>query len=300
VTAPPDAWGTTIQALADPDLPPALSRGTVDRAAERRGDAGWLAAQWRDRGRVLRLGPDGAAPVSRALRLVLAAADGAEPPPDALFLGLDAEAAYFCLLDPDPVPGGRSLREVGAALDDRDAGLLTTAVALGHWHRTHPRCPRCGSVTEVVAGGWSRRCPLDGSTHFPRTDPAVIVLVTDPPGERAVLGRQPSWPAGRYSCLAGFVEPGESAEQAVVREVAEEAGIACRDVRAVSSQPWPFPASLMLGFSAVADPDAPMAAGDDELEDVRWFSRADVRVGKVLLPPPVSIANLLIARWLRG
>ena len=152
-----------------------------------------------------------------------------ELPEDALFLGDDGQAAYFALRDPDgtvPAPGRRrrGLREIGDALDDRDAGLLVHAVALARWHERHGHCPQCGAPTQSEQGGSMRRCTVDGSEHFPRTDPAMIVLVTDPEGTSAVLGRGPNWPAG-FSCLAGFVEAGESAEQAVVREVAEEVGL---------------------------------------------------------------------------
>jgi NAD+ diphosphatase len=188
------------------------------------------------------------------------------------------------------------LREVGAVLDDRDAGLLVHAVGLANWHAAHQHCPRCGAPTEVVAGGSVRRCPADSSEHFPRTDPAVIVLVTDG-ADRCVLGRQASWPAGRYSTLAGFVEPGESAEQAVAREVAEESGVRVHAVRYQGSQPWPFPSSLMLGFRAECDASAVPEARDGELEDCRWFSRAEVQ-DSALLPPPLSIAHSLIAGWL--
>ena len=144
-----------------------------------------------------------------------------------------------------------------------------------------------------------RRCVEDGSEHFPRTDPAMIVLVTDG-ADRCVLGRQPGWPAGRYSTLAGFVEPGESAEQAVVREVREETGLTVSDIRYRGSQPWPFPASLMLGFTAQCDAGAEPVAQDGELEDVRWFTRDELRDGKALLPTSVSIAYLLITDWLQG
>jgi NAD+ diphosphatase len=148
----------------------------------------------------------------------------------------------------------------------------------------------------VVQGGAVRRCPADGTDHFPRTDPAVIVLVTDG-ADRCVLGRQASWPPGRYSTLAGFVEPGESAEQAVVREVHEESGLRVRDVTYCASQPWPFPSSLMLGFRARCDADAVPAVGDGELEDVRWFDRDELRDRFTGGPPQVSIAHALIADW---
>src|SRR3954453_17291654 len=174
--------------------------------------------------------------------------DDAEPQ---FFLGLDDEyAAYAACVGElprriDARPMG--LREVGALLDDRDAGLLTHAVALANWHAAHTHCPRCGAATESGLGGSVRRCTVDGTEHFPRTDPAVIMLVHDG-GDRCVLGRQPSCPSGRFSTLAGFVEPGEAAELAGAGEVAEEVGITVTDVRFRASQPWPFPSSLMLGF----------------------------------------------------
>ncbi len=225
------------------------------------------------------------------------------PAGERLYLGRDEEAAYFAVgadlprrLGTRPV----GLRDVGALLSDRDAGLLSHAVGLLNWHASHPSCSRCGAATEVARGGAIRRCTADGSEHFPRTDPAVIMLVTDG-ADRCVLGRQAIWPAGRYSTLAGFVEPGESAEQAVVREVAEETGLAVRDVRYRGSQPWPFPSSLMLGFRAICDPDASPVPADGELEDARWFTRDELRADNgTLLPTPVSIAWCLITDWLDG
>ena len=194
----------------------------------------------------------------------------------------------------------QNLREVGAALDAADAGLMVNAVALDNWHRTHPRCPRCGEPTTMVQGGQARRCDNDGSTHFPRTDPAVIMLVHDG-ADRCLLGRQPSWPERRFSCLAGFVEAGESAEAAVVREVAEEVGVRITAVEYRASQPWPFPCSLMLGFRALAA-DGPVVLADGEIAEARWRTRGQLREalssGEVLLPPPVSIAYQLITEWL--
>jgi NAD+ diphosphatase len=189
------------------------------------------------------------------------------------------------------------LREIGAVLGDRDAGLLTSAVALARWHDRHPRCSICGAPTDLERAGWSRRCPVDGSEHFPRTDPAVIMLVHDG-GDRCVLGRQATWPPGRYSILAGFVEPGESAEAAVAREVQEEVGLAVSDVQYTGSQPWPFPASLMLGFTALAVGDPALHLNDGELADARWVTRAQLRSGEFRLPPPVSIAHLILSTWL--
>jgi NAD+ diphosphatase len=227
----------------------------------------------------------------------LAFSDNVEPE---FFLGIDADGnAYGAAtgaLRPriDARPMG--LREVGALLDDRDAGLLTHGVALINWHATHTHCPRCGAPTESIHGGSVRRCAADGSEHFPRTDPAVIMLVHDG-GDRCVLGRQPSWPPGRFSTLAGFVEPGEAAELAVVREVEEEVGLHVTDVRFRASQPWPFPSSLMLGFWARATDDVITLDGS-ELAEARWLTRADIRREEVLLPPPVSIAWRLITDWL--
>ncbi|MFL6138580.1 MAG: NAD(+) diphosphatase [Frankiaceae bacterium] len=288
--------------------PPALSRGTVDRAAMRREDEAWLAAAWDD--------PRARALVVRETQvLVKDDADGpslvllppAEAPPGArYFLGESDGAPYFAVsadsTDSTGPAGARaaSLREVGAALSDRDAGLVVHAVALDNWHATHPRCPRCGRPTTMAAGGHVRRCQADGSAHFPRTDPAVIMLVHDG-GDRCALGRQPSWPEHRFSTLAGFVEPGESAEQAVVREVAEEVGLPVTDVEYRASQPWPFPSSLMLGFRARATAQDIVLA-DGEIAEARWFGRAELReasrAGEVLLPPPVSIAHRLIFDWL--
>ncbi|GAC1445147.1 MAG: NAD(+) diphosphatase [Mycobacteriales bacterium] len=290
--------------------PPALSRSTVDRDAAAREDAAGLAAAWPaarvlvvDDGRALVADDgggdrDGDRDGQPSLVLVDAAA---APAGERYYLGRDESGPYFAVAGSLTRRLGarpQGLREVGALLGDRDAGLLTHAVGLANWHASHPRCPRCGAPTEVARGGSVRRCTADGSEHFPRTDPAVIMLVTDG-ADRCVLGRQAVWPAGRYSTLAGFVEPGESAEQAVVREVAEETAVAVRDVIYRGSQPWPFPASLMLGYRAVCDADAVPVPADGELEDARWFDRAELRSGgSLLLPTPVSIAWHLITDWL--
>lgn len=285
---------------------PALSRPSVDRAAHYRADASWLA-EARRRGRVLSLDEQGLTLVEgdeHAPRLVLAAPEGSDEG-EAFFLGEQDGVPYFAVLGDAPAPTASwraSLREVGALLDDREAGLFVAAVALANWHATHRHCPRCGAPTRVERAGWVRVCERDGSQHFPRVDPAMIVLVHDG-GEHCLLGRQPSWPDGRYSTLAGFVEPGESAELAVVREVAEETRVAVRDVRYVASQPWPFPSSLMLGFTARADYDGDRAidVDGDEIEDARWFTRAELQgENPPLLPSPVSIAYRLIMGWVDG
>ena len=279
--------------------PPALARATVDRDAATRLSDPDLGASW-EAARVLVVS-DGRALVD-GTALVLVGPEEA-PEGDRLYLGRLDGVPFFAVAGELPRRLGArpmGLRDVGAALDDRDAGLLVHAVALANWHDTHVRCPRCGAPTVPVKGGSARRCPDDGTEHFPRTDPAVIMLVTDG-ADRCVLGRQAVWPAGRYSTLAGFVEPGESAEQAVAREVVEETGLEVRDIRYRASQPWPFPASLMLGFTAVCDAAALPHARDGELEDARWFDRAELTAGgALLLPPPVSIARRLIDDWLQG
>ena len=275
---------------------PALARAEVDRDAARRDDPVALERAWAGAS-VLVVDGDGQALVD-GTDLVFVGAGGA-PDGDRFYLGSLAGQPFFAVRGELPRRLGArplGLREVGAALSDRDAGLMTHAVGLANWHASHPRCPRCGTPTESIRGGAVRQCPADGSEHFPRTDPAVIMLVTDG-GDRCVLGRQAVWPTGRYSTLAGFVEPGESAEMAVVREVAEETGVAVRDVVYRGSQPWPFPASLMLGYSSVCDADAEPVPVDGELEDARWFTRAELRRGGAVLPPPVSIAHRLITEW---
>jgi NAD+ diphosphatase len=188
------------------------------------------------------------------------------------------------------------LRPLAAELPAAEASLLAYARALNLWRANHLYCSRCGGVMLSVRAGHLRHCPACGHESFPRLDPAIIVLVHD--GHSALLGRQASWPPGRYSTIAGFVEPGESLEDAVRREVHEETGIAARDIVYHSSQPWPFPASLMLGFTAQATVATPVLR-DGELEDARWFTREELRGGNVGLPPPVSISRRLIDTWLQ-
>jgi len=191
----------------------------------------------------------------------------------------------------------QDLRAVGSLLPQEEAGLLAYARALVYWRAKHRYCGACGQPMRPRDAGHVMACRAPGCGHesFPRIDPAIIVLVSD--GERALLGRQASWPPGRYSTLAGFVEPGESLEDAVIREMHEEAGVMVTDIRYHSSQPWPFPASLMLGFTAEGSDGEPVAR-DNELEDVRWFSREQVRRGDILLPPAESISRRLITHWL--
>jgi NAD+ diphosphatase len=289
--------------------PLALARGTLDRATEHRTDPEWLARAWADPGSRVLVVDHGRALVRFGPpqpELVLIPPAQAPEGPHYL-LGVDGEGrAYFSVRSPlptEPAPDGArpaDLRQSGALLGDRDSGLLTHAVALDNWHATHKHCPRCGALTDVVTGGHSRVCPVDGSEHFPRTDPAVITLVTDA-ADRALLARNTSWPEHRVSILAGFVDPGESAEQAVVREVAEETGVVVGEVRYLGSQPWPMPRSLMLGFWARAAGRQPIHVDEEEIAEAHWFSRdglrASMAAGEIRLPPPVSIAHRIIESW---
>jgi NAD+ diphosphatase len=191
------------------------------------------------------------------------------------------------------------LRQVGAAMQGRDAGLGVTAVALAAWHRSHRCCPRCGTPTEVAHAGWVRHCPADGTDQYPRTDPAVIMAVVDA-DDRLLLGHAAHWPERRFSTLAGYVEPGESLEQAVRREVDEEVGVTVGEVAYRGSQPWPFPASLMLAFRAQAT-STDLRPDGVEVTEARWFTRAELAdaaaAGEVLLPMRASIARALIEEW---
>jgi NAD+ diphosphatase len=191
------------------------------------------------------------------------------------------------------------LRPLTAVLPAEEAGLLAYARALSIWRARTRHCGVCGTPTQPERAGHSLCCPNPecGEEFFPRLDPAIIVLVTD--GERALLGRQASWPARRYSTIAGFVEPGESLEDAVAREVAEETGVEVQSVSYDSSQPWPFPCSLMLGFRATAHPASRVQLGG-ELEDAAWFTREQLRSGEVLTPPSQAISWRLISAWLEG
>jgi NAD+ diphosphatase len=285
-----------------------LARTAVDRAAERRADPDLVARLLADPDTRVLAVRDGSAEVS---------ADGSRPvlvlrpplPQDthalAVFLGVDGDGTAYLAVDHHTADSGdagdlRTLRQVGADLDDRDAGLLTTALGLLNWHRSHTHCPRCGTPTVPALAGWLRRCPDDGSEHYPRTDPAVIMSVVDEQ-ERILLARGPQWGARRYSVLAGFVEPGETLEAAVAREVYEEVGLRVTDVRFLGDQPWPFPSSLMLGFTARAV-GSELSLQEDEIAEARWFTREqlleEVARGEAGVSHRLSIARALIEHWL--
>lgn len=291
--------------------PPNVFAGPyVDRAARLRKDpAGYAAALADPRARLL--------PVHGSRNLVRRTSHGwtagfvgvADPlpghgrPEDWILLGhfkgspcFACEAAHDERPSEAPDASYEDLRRTAGLLPDDEAGLLAYARAMVSWRQRSRHCGACGSPTSVASAGHVARCSNAdcGAEQFPRIDPAIIVLVTD--GERALLGRQAAWPAGRYSTIAGFVEPGESLEDAVAREVLEETGVGVRESSYHSSQPWPFPSSLMIGFTAIAS-DAAVAKPDEELEDVRWFTRADIASGFPGLPLPQSVSFRLIEDW---
>ena len=243
----------------------------------------------------------------RGLELRLRSPDGQDTARLAVFLGQDGDGTAYVgvvadsLFAPETAQW-RTLREVGVLLSDRDAGLFATMQGLANWHAVHTHCPRCGARTEPDQSGWIRRCPQDDSEHYPRTDPAVIMAVTDD-SDRLLLARSPRWPEGRLSVLAGFVEPGESLEAAVARDVLEEVGVVVDRVRYLGNQPWPFPSSLMVGFtSRAADPTLHLDM--DEIVEALWVSRAELRdmvlAGRFGASPNVSIARRIIENWYGG
>jgi NAD+ diphosphatase len=288
----------------------------IDRVSDKRPDDAWLAAQLEDE--TTRFIPvwnlKNLLTVESAPKPVyLSPGDVKHLLPEAesmILLGVTPERTYFAIglpSDEDTPPGRlaelgefRDLRWIASTLDERDIALLAYAQAMTYWHRRHQRCGECGSPTQSLQGGTLRVCTNDrcGQQHFPRTDPAIIVLVTF--GERCLLVRKAWWPEGMFSNVSGFVEPAESLEDALVREVREEVGVEVVETKYHSSQPWPFPSSLMLGFTAVAA-NQTIRIDEDELEDAAWFSRGDMRSqllqGNLRLPMPVSISFRLIEEW---
>jgi NAD+ diphosphatase len=294
--------------MTEVTLPPMpLSGGTHDRASALRSDPAAVERLWTNpRALVLRV-HDGSAALF---------ADGsglAYVPPAAVgesaaryFLGIGPEGIpYFAADGPfelGPAERAANVRELPPDLPAAASGLFAHAVGLSNWHARHGFCPKCGSPTTSTAAGHVRVCSRCGTEHFPRNDPAVIMLVVDD-DDRCLLGHNPAWPPGRFSTLAGFVEPGESLEQAVIREVREEVGVLVDDVRYEGSQPWPFPASLMLGFRAHAT-DPTISVDVAEITEARWFSREELiaagRTREALMPGAISIARWLIERWFGG
>ena len=296
------------------ELPPPMP---VDRSGAERDDDGLIERVRGDAAtRVLVVRRD-AAPV-RDGRLALVEpgflASAPVPVREWAFLGRRADGAAVLLAvladdaPDDLVPDAEwaALRAAGGDLPEAEAEVFTTAVALAGWLRDAPFCPACGSRTELRHAGWSRHCPSCGREHFPRTDPAVIVLVQSAESDdRILLGANAAWGGDRFSCFAGFAEAGESLEDAVRREVGEESGVRLDDIAYRGSQAWPYPRSLMLGFRARVVADAEARADGEEIVEVRWFDRAEIGAclrgeGPVQLPGPASIARKLIVDWFRG
>ncbi len=308
--------------MPNPDFrrPNFYAGGGLDRAHERRGDPAWLAERladprtllvpvWRQRNLFLQV----ESPQARFLR-VDEAGHLVEQAAGLALLGLYEETTYIALdLTPleAPEPGPnltedsafQDIRAVGPLLAHWEGALLAYARGMMYWDARHRFCGLCGHPTESLEAGHLRRCrnPDCGAPHFPRTDPAVIMLVHD--GDRCLMGRQAVWPPGMHSTLAGFVEPGESLEDTVIREVEEESGIRVDQVRYHSSQPWPFPSSIMLGFHA-RYAGGELAVNPDELESARWFTRDELKNSpeddRLRLPRKDSIARRLIEDWLAG
>ena len=284
-----------------------LSGLEVDRRAVLRTDPERLQDLWRGRDvRVLPVWRSQHIVQARETSVTFVSVDRFGGPEGAILLGQTDDTVYFAVdvseLDEPVAELGlaeehevKGLREVAGLVSQSDGALLAYANGMLGWHRRHLYCGRCGGTTRAAQAGHVRVCEACDAEHFPRTDPAVIMLVTD--GERCLLGRQPSWPVKIYSTLAGFVEPGESLEEAVAREVAEETGVRVDKVRYHSSQPWPFPSSLMVGFTARAVTST-IRRETDELEDARFFTRHELRRGVVRLPSTISIARRLIEDWL--
>jgi NAD+ diphosphatase len=292
--------------------------GFLDRAGHLRRDTDWLSGRLADPSTRLLLLQSGTVVVDEEHRLVLVSNPGADIDHAAegvVFLGLDAEGTAVFALDADADHGEAvlatltedhrfvDLRGAAARLPEAEGHQAAYASAMLSWHRRHRFCGACGSPTAPDWAGHVRRCANCGGEHFPRTDPVIIVLVTA--GDHCLLGRQAAWPARMWSALAGFVEPGESLEDAVAREVAEETAVKVLSSDYHSSQPWPFPLSLMLGFHATAgDTPTEVTVDTTELGDAQWMTRDQLREGiedgGITVPPPFSIARNLIDSWLAG
>ncbi len=327
--------------MADPNT---FTGAQLDRAADgRRTDAAWVHEQLSHPGARAVLAADEGVRVRDGRLALLSLSEAPAPVADGvpLLLGLDGHGPVFAIDEgPATEPGRRpafvgaggrrgepppsddehlGLRAAAQTLDPAESGLAAYAAAMLNWHRSHTFCANCGTPTDVAEAGMVRSCPNCRAQHHPRVDPVVIMVVTDG-SERVLLGRQRVWPARRYSALAGFVAPGESLEEAIVREVYEEVGVRVGRPQYRSSQPWPFPGSLMLGFTAPWE-EGEIGGADEELEDARWFARDEVATAaaddswetpddppsrgagggdSLLLPPRAAIARRLIEGWLAG
>ena len=285
---------------------PGFTGGWLDRADHVRTDPDALAAAAGDwRARLLKLDGGFDPAIDADGRLVWTSLADADEDGALLFLGLDDRGRpHFAESRPgDPAGVGRSpaLFAMLARMRDEEAAVFAAARHLADWHARHRHCAVCGAGTGLIRGGWARQCPDCAAEHYPRVDP-VAIMIAEHDG-RALLGRGPGWPARRYSALAGFVEPGETIEEAVAREIHEEAGVRVGGVRYIASQPWPFPGSLMIGCFATAESDA-LTLDTNELEDAIWVTRAEARAALAgddaapFLPPPrYAIAHTLLTAW---
>ncbi|MCK2036290.1 NAD(+) diphosphatase [Microbacterium sp. SSW1-49] len=287
-----------------------IRRSSLDRAAELREESGVLDRLRSDTETRTIVVRDGRVRVVDSALLRVSPNDVGEA--TWALLGRDDDGAPLLLaavppetesVDTAPDEIWLGLRDLGGRIDAGETELLVEAIAVAGWLRDAQFCPTCGGGTELRQAGWSRRCLSCGREHFPRTDPAVIVAVESADGERLLLGANANWRGRMYSCFAGFAEAGESLESTVHREIEEESGVRLAELRYVSSQPWPFPRSLMIGFRAVVDDESAARADGEEIIDVRWFTREEIRTallgdGPVGLPGPASIARALIVDWL--
>jgi NAD+ diphosphatase len=278
-----------------------LAVAEVDRSAHLRSDEAYIKSAWPN-ALVLQFVSEKFVSYSNQLTFVKGASLGEYDSQIDYFLGVkDGENFFLRHLNDETLTSEfKSLRAIGSFLSPRDIGLAVHAQGLANWHSKHPRCSLCGGPTAVVLAGAVRRCPADQSEHYPRTDGAIIVLIKDDK-DQVLLGRQKVWPKHRFSTFAGFVEPGESFEHCVIREVREEAGVELTKINYLGSQPWPFPASLMIAFEAVTNTPELARADGDEIEEIRWFSREDMKAAiadkSLILPLEISVARQMINAW---
>ena len=278
-----------------------LAAAEVDRSAHLRSDEAYLQSSWPN-ALVLQFSSEKFASQSNQLTFVKGASLGEYDSQIDYFLGVkDGENFFLRHLNDETLTSEfKSLRAIGSFLSPRDIGLAVHAQGLANWHSKHPRCSLCGGPTVVVLAGAVRRCPTDQSEHYPRTDSAIIVLIKNDK-DQILLGRQKVWPKHRFSTFAGFVEPGESFEHCVIREVREEAGVELTKINYLGSQPWPFPASLMIAFEAITNTPELARPDGDEIEEIRWFSREDMKSAildkSLILPFEISVARQMINAW---
>ena len=292
--------------LLDPLTGYPFGTASHDRLAERRDDQDFLDRAWADPASRVLVIRDGNLATELSGQSLPTIKPSDAPVGERLLLGqLDGEVYFVVIADEDLQPDAANsarfegLRHLAGVLDAPQAALAAHAVALSGWHARHPRCAVCGSATQIAQAGTTRRCPQCSATHFPRTDPAVIMLVTDDE-DRCLLGHNATRAGRWFSTLAGFVEPGETLEQAVAREVLEESGVVVGEATYAGSQPWPFPTSLMLGFFAHAT-STDIRVDGVEITEARWFTRDEIArqvpAGELILPTTVSIAGALLTRW---